>query len=250
MIAAAIVIAGVLISASLFVAVGEAARTITTTETTVATNTTTVTMTATYFTGPTASTDASLLARCAGAPVPVFGFGDVIAGNVSPAILCVKLYYFNSSAPLTLNLSNTISISQSTNPVALGGNSNFTVGVSQDQLVLGGPLNENEGTVVAYSLTSKPGVNGTYSLSIGGPSPYITGPEVAPQIPEQCGSYGSLFAGMQPVRSFETMCITYANTSTSSTPGSPTAPSIPGIQYPILQNHLYFEVVGVINATK
>jgi hypothetical protein len=46
------------------------------------------------------------------------------------------------------------------------------------------------------------------------------------------------------------MCITYELAGITTTSGSSTVPTIPGIQYPILTGHLYFQVVGVINSTK
>jgi len=155
---------------------------------------------------------------------------------------------------LTLDLNQTLSIydypicnaaGACTEPSAA---SNFTIGTSQNELVVGGPSNENEGALVAYSLTAKPGVDGTYELSMVGPDPYM----LQPQEPVQCGYYGQVFAGAgQPDRGVASMCITYSITNASGASTSTTqSPTISGIQYPILTGHLYFQVAGVTNSTR
>ncbi len=185
-------------------------------------------------------------------------------------MLCVQLYYY-SATPLTLNLTGLLSIQALQyvyngsvgTPRSFSGGPNFTVSVSQSQLVIGGPTNENEGTVVAYNLTAKAGASGTYQLGYF-LSSSLNSWMLGPQEPEQCGYYGQLVAGSgQPNYAQPTGCITYTYTTTtclcptapaacpcaSETTASSSSPSIPGIPYPLITGEVYFRIVGVINST-
>jgi len=165
-------------------------------------------------------------------------FGTVIAGTNTPAIICVQFYYFNSTALTTLPTSIMIQAAQPNR--SFSGDSNFTISASENQLVFGGPQNENEGAVVAFAVTPKPGTSGTYELSFS--SNYM----LSSTEPADCPYYGTLEAGNgQPLYVFPTGCLTYITSGTNTS----SLPTIQGVQYPILTNTLYFRVVGVINST-
>jgi len=206
-------------------------RTITTTYTAVTTATTTVSIT---------GNSSSLLAQCSHAQAPAsfgLGLGVVDAGTDIPAVICVQYYYF-SSVPTTLATSMMIQAAQPNR--TFSGDSNFTVSGSANHVVFGGPQNEDEGVVVAFAVTAKPYASGTYELVFSG-NYMLSGSE-----PVECYYYETLAAGSgSPLYVYPEGCITYAVTGTST--GN--SPSIPGIQYPILTNTLYFRIVGAVNST-
>lgn len=180
------------------------------------------------------------------------GFGTVTVGTTSPAIICVEVYDY-AFPSVALNLTGALSISalQYTyngsvgTPRSFSGASNFTVTVSQSQLVLGGAAEANEGTVVAYAITAKPGASGTYELGFL-PSSSLNTWMLGPQEPEQCGYYGQLVAGNgQPDYVQPTGCITYTTTGSTSS----SSYTVPGIPYPLLDGDLYFRIVDVLNST-
>ena len=189
---------------------------------------------------------------------PSAGFLTVTAGTGSPALLCVQLYYY-SATPLTLNLTGALSIQALQyvyngsvgNPRSFSGASNFTVSASQSQLTIGGPNNENEGTIVAYAVTAKAGASGTYQLGYL-PSSSLNTWMLGSQEPEQCGYYGQLIAGNgQPSYVQPTGCITYTSThqSNSTTTISSSSPTVPGIPYQLISGDIYFRIVGATNST-
>ncbi|MDA4115706.1 MAG: hypothetical protein OK442_04030 [Thaumarchaeota archaeon] len=127
--------------------------------------------------------------------------GDVLVGTSAPAIICLQLYYYNQDAPpVTLDMTaflDIYAVQYGNGTVrSFDGGSNFTITASQDQLVLGGPTNENEGAVVAVAITANPGASGTYELDLhsqvqGGLSAFrLGGGDV-----EICGDYGEITAG-------------------------------------------------------
>jgi hypothetical protein len=196
------------------------------------------------------STDSALVAECPQMG-PGVGFGTVTVGTASPALLCVQLYYY-SNAPLTINLTSALSIQALqyvfNNGVGVSrsfsGASNFTISLSQPELTIGGPSNENEGVVVAYAVTAETGASGTYPLSLflaGGLSEWMFGS----QGPESCGSYGQLAAGNGAPNYDQGLggCITYA-TGNGSTSGSSEF-AVPGVPYQLIKGDLYFAVSGV-----
>jgi hypothetical protein len=206
-------------------------RTVTSTFASVTTTTITVSIT---------GNSSSLLAQCSHAEAPFLSgllLGAVTVGTNTPAVICVQYYYF-SSVPTTLATSMMIQAAQPNR--TFSGNSNFTIGASANHVVFGGPRNEDEGVVVAFAVTAKPGASGTYELVFSGN--YM----LAPMEPAECYYYDTLVAGNgSPFYVYPEGCITYAVTGTSA--GN--LPSIPGIQYPILTDTLYFRIVGVINST-
>ena len=75
------------------------------------------------------------------------------------------------------------------------------------------------------------------------------------QEPLQCGYYGQLVAGNgQPNYVQITQCITYTTTNQDSasttTATSSDYHTIPGIQYPLLNDLIYFRAAGVANSAQ
>ncbi len=202
------------------------------------------------------------LEQCATAksPEPIgLLFGAVYADN-NPAVICVQFYYYSAN-PLTLNLSNFISIDKS-EPVVSNGSTqyhsissemaNFTVSMGLSELVLGGSNDTNEGTVVAFAVSAKQNASGTYGISVQ-PSGVISTYMIAPSEPVECGEYGMLVAGSgQPNYFPEGGCLTYtvSYASGSTNANSSNYHSITGVQYPLISGDLYFRVVGVTNSTR
>ncbi|HXW95842.1 MAG TPA: hypothetical protein VEJ19_09075 [Nitrososphaerales archaeon] len=189
-----------------------------------------------------AGNSSTLLTQCSHAETPTsfaLGFGLINSGTTIPAVICVQYYYF-SAVPTTLATSMIIKAVQTNR--SFSGDSNFTLIASANHLLFGGPQDADEGAVVAYAVTAKPGASGTYEVAFSGD--YM----LSPSEPEECYYYATLVAGnwspLYATTNFDP-CITYAFTGT--TPGN--LPSIPGVEYPILTDTLYFRIVGVINST-
>jgi len=224
----------------------------------------------------TSTGNSTVPAECPRVQSSISGIVEVSAGTSSPAVLCFQLYYY-SATPLTLNLTSALSIQalQYTyngsvgTPRSFNGGPNFTVSVSQSQLIIGGSTSENEGAVIAFQVTAKAGASGTYQLGFLS-SPGFGGDAwmLGPQEPLRCGYYGQLEAGSgQPDYNQGTGgCITYSTTSTTTTCLCPTAPaacpcasettastssspSLLGIPYPLMNGNIYFRIVGVTSAT-
>ena len=200
------------------------------------------------------STDSALVAEC-----PRMGqgggFGTVTAEAASPALLCVQLYYY-SNAPLTINLTSALSIQALqyvfNNGVAVSrsfdGAPNFTISASQTVLTIGGPNNENEGAIVAYSVTAQAGASGTYPLGLflaKGLSAWMFGS----QGPESCGTYGQLVAGNGEPNYNQGFgsCITYATQNPPD--GGSSEFTVPGVPYQLIKGDLYFALSGVSSPT-
>jgi hypothetical protein len=230
--ATAIVVAALVIGAAIY-ASSYAGKT------TIVTNTSTVTATTTVSN----TTGSALLAGCVNAPTPDLGFGTVTAGMSSPALVCVQLYYYNSTAPLTENITKDLLVyslqttSEGNENVTTTADaaSNFSISPSQFQLVIGGPTNESEGTVVAYAITAKEGASGAYQLGFGGML-------LTAKNPETCNYFGQLVAGNgKPDYAQYINCVYFTPSAPSST--------VPGISYPLTDGDVYFRIIGVINST-
>lgn len=212
----------------------------------------------------------SLVSRCSSAVSQnnsVQWIGSVVAGTISPAILCFQLYYF-SVTPETFNLtagetSAGLSIWSVTGPYNSGvptvraADSNFTVSSSQGDVMMGGPANLGEGTVVAYSILANPGVTGAFWLGFGST---VTPPNLPmlmqSQTAEQCPWYGQVVAGnVSPISdvpnggcgdlsTWSGYCTSNANSSSSQ------CSTIPGVPYPLIHGRLFFRVVSVTNSTQ
>jgi hypothetical protein len=111
-------------------------------------------------------------AGCSGGGNAVSGywFGDLAVGTItSSAIICLQLYEFNATSPITVDPAGLIAISGVNSLISeqmVNGASNFTITSSSNSLELGGPTNANEGVVVALSVTAKPGASGTYWATV------------------------------------------------------------------------------------
>jgi hypothetical protein len=208
------------------------------------TSTSTVTSTSTGYVIADASGDAAFLADCASAQVNVHGFGTLVAGTSSPVIICVQLYDFNSTSTILLNLPGLLNIQ---GPVLANGSfsessgvGNFTVVASQDQLIMGGPSNANEGIVVAYAVTAKPGASGTYAVGLTG---WSVGDEEVAVLGTGCTA-GHLVAGSGDPN-YLSNWVGECMDTTMSSPGS----SNPGVSS-VNSNMLFFRVIAVTNSTR
>ncbi len=109
-----------------------------------------------------------------------------------------------------------------------------------DKVILGGPTNANEGILVAYTITAKPGASGAYFMG-------MPGWELGSQ-PESCtGGTGRLVAGNgQPNYVHPGSCISYSQPPV----GSAQLFFIPGVSYSLYSDKLYYKIVGVTNSTQ
>jgi hypothetical protein len=172
--------------------------------------------------------------------------GDVLVGTNSPAIICLQLYYYDPFAPLTLNMTaflDIYAVQYGNGTVrSFDGDSNFTFTASQDQLVLGGPTNENEGVVVAVAITAKQGASGTYELNLrsqvqGGLYAFRLGGGSV----EICGDYGEITAGNgMPDYSPGIHC--------SISIPNPSPWKVPGLPYDLDSGNTYFRIIAEGNS--
>jgi hypothetical protein len=132
----------------------------------------------------------ALLASCSQAQSPA-GFPVLGTTNGSqPAVICFRLYYYDSNATRTLNVSQALAIKGSyPDGRQFSAASNFTVEASQNQLVIGGRSDENEGATIAYGVTARPGVTGSYEMGFSGDW------QLTPQEPMGCPYFGELVVG-------------------------------------------------------
>ncbi len=210
--------------------------------------TTTVTMTSTY-------TENALVASCSHLTNPGIGsYPRLFVSTNQTALLCVQVYYFNPNGTDTLNVSQALEMEavkypQNAQPVAFSGASNFTVTPSQDQLVIGGPHNENEGAGIAWALTAIPGASGSYELNFNSASYVFVNGE-----PEECGSYGVITAGNGEPSYLNTGfqgCITYSTENVTTNSTKYTVASFDGFASQVLMNgDVYFLITGFTNSTQ
>lgn len=228
-----------------------------TTQTAISTTTVTATPTTSTSTNANNSIRATILAICSQDKSPGSGVWKLTAGTTQAAVICFQLYYYNSSEPLTLNTTQVLSIQAlqyiangSVNyPRSFSGAANFTVTPSQSELTIGGPSNENEGTVIGYAIIAKSGASGSYQLSFT-PTASLTNWLLTSGEPLNCGYYGQLVAGTgQPNYVQPTGCVTYTTTGTATT-SSTNSHSIPGITYQLLDGDIGFEITDVTNSTQ
>ena len=213
--------------------------TTTVTSSTTKTRTTTATSTSTEYVALNDSGDADLLADCVSSQVNATrpGFETLVAGTTSPAILCLQFYEFSSNSTIIVNASSLLSV-LGLNPRTelFDATQNFTVSASQDQILVGGPSNAGEGTIVAYSILANPGASGTYAL-------VIPGAELTTGSPEACGTWGKLVAGDgQPYYVASGECDYISNPNPNFT--------IPGASYSVAANILFFRIVTITNSTQ
>jgi hypothetical protein len=251
----AVIVAAILVLAT-FLLIPPSSPTATIMRTSTTAIVTTTMMTASNYYSTANALDAALLADCASTQANVHRIGTVVAETSSPVIICVQLYEFNSTAPILLNVTSLLLIESSRPTQGNGGDGlsngagNFTVVGSQNQLLLGGPSNINEGTVVAYAITARPGASGTYTLAIPGWDVGDSGGGG----PLRCAESGDLVTGSgQPDYEIIGGCIFEY---TTSSPGSPTITNstqsfqIPGVNYGIMSDNLYFKIIDATNSTQ
>lgn len=87
----------------------------------------------------------------------------------STANLCVKYFYYNTTAPITINTLDQLTVFA---PVQSLGtlknvNSSFSISASIPQIQIGGPQLKNEGTLVTYAIKSTGSApSGTYEIGL------------------------------------------------------------------------------------
>jgi hypothetical protein len=219
-------------------------------ETTTFTKTETTTLTVSPTTSSAnASVEADILATCSQA-VGSGQFPTVVVGTNAATVLCVQVYDYNYTSTYTLNVSGALNIDALKYPpnseqIAFDGAPNFTVIASPNELVIGGPNSENEGAVIAYALTARPGASGTYELDF--PSFSYNFPGL-----DSCGYCGEVVTGNgQPsyLNTGFTGCISY---SVSNTAGAVTN----GTKYTVIDDRvlinggIYFHISGIANYTQ
>lgn len=242
-------VAAVLLSAALLLVPSYVSRkTVTEPAATTTTEATTMTTVSTGCMSNNASGSTALLACCASVLGPAHGFGTLVVGTSSPAVICVQLYELSSS-PTLLNLTSLLHI-LGPEPGAFESSpaGNFTVVPSQDVLLIGGPSNANEGTVVAYSITAKPGASGTYAVGLPG---WLLGGRDGGVFGAACTDGQLIVGNGQPNYLSGGSCLVMVTSSSSSSTnaGSTQSFTIPGASDPY-SNTLYFKVIYVTNATQ
>jgi hypothetical protein len=77
-------------------------------------------------------------------------------GSGSSVNLCVRFFYYNSSTTITINTLNQLTIYSpiQSSGTLVNANSSFSISASTPQVEIGGPLNENEGSLVVYTINS------------------------------------------------------------------------------------------------
>jgi len=225
--------------------------TATSTETLTSTSVTTtpVTTTSTSITTTTETTTTTseviLPAGCSPSQSSGYSSGTLVAGTSSPAVICVQVYWFNSTSSMVLNATSLFEIegfSPSSGQQILDPAANFTVAANADQLTLGGPSNAGEGTVLAFSITATAGASGTYWLGVKGSQLGVRGLS-------ECGTWdanliGDLVAGNgQPdyvPPAYLPVCVS----------GGVPAFSIPGVSYMVPAGFLCYRIISVTNSTQ
>jgi len=114
---------------------------------------------------------------------PVNGYGSNITLAAGQTLnLCLQLYYYSTpgGAPATVNLTSFASLESLFDSHLHSALTNFTMTYTTwttgpgtlQSVQVGGPSNDNEGFVVVYRITPKPGVtSGAYGLNLGADEP-------------------------------------------------------------------------------
>src|SRR5487761_827547 len=133
------------------------------------------TTTTTTTTWNNSTTSQSLSMSCSSPPPSNGTF--YLNGN-SNLILCVRFYYYNSGAPISVAPTNQLSIGAYsgggvlTSPLS-SAMSNFSVTALPSNFSIGGPSNENEGILVEYNIHALANSSGSYSRNLGWLAPQI-----------------------------------------------------------------------------
>lgn len=128
------------------------------------------------------------LSGCAQAAfTPVNGYGSNITLAAGQTLnFCLQLYYYSTpgSAPATVNLTSLASLESLFDSSLHSALTNFTMTHTTwttgpealNSIQLGGPSNDNEGFVVVYQITPKPGItSGAYGLNLAADEPNPNG---------------------------------------------------------------------------
>jgi hypothetical protein len=201
------IIIAVIISGSIGYAVGTG-NTFTTTQPTTLTMTETTTQ---YFTTTSIESSASSGCTTSSCLCPdSFNIGDALQTSTNhSATLCLRYYYY-SSTPQTFSASELLQIKgYGAQGSGFDSSANFTISASINNFTIGGPDNQSEGTLVVFSISSKLGASGSYSLDLFG--------YVLPNL-EQCATEFTLVAGsgVPDYRSLNGGCIVVSTTSTNN----------------------------------
>jgi hypothetical protein len=227
-------------------------ETVTSTGTSTTTATSTTTSTTTVTSVSTQSVTETLPEGCSGSTASGY-FGTLDVGTSSPATICLQLYEFDATSPITVDPAGLIAISGS-DPVSgrpiYGASLNFTITSSSSSVDLGGPTDANEGILVALYITAKPGASGAYwaeveqgvlqgALGGGQPGLYLTS-----QGGEEGGPNGVLVAGTgQP---------DYVPSNVIEMPiylDCTSAFHIQGYAFDICPDMLYYRLIAATNST-
>ena len=187
------------------------------------------------------STNSTAISYCTSGASSFYLHSVLSVSSSSPAYLCVKFYYYgeepaniNTTAQLQIKgISNSTTIFQGQGYFAFDGSSNFTISASPANITIGGPSNENEGTMVIYTITAKPGASGTYAMDLGWIAPEIV----------NCGVEFTLVSGDgSPNYTFEYGCITLSRASTQFANATTTTAN------PYLPGYVFVEPVGAVDS--
>jgi hypothetical protein len=234
-------------------------RPVTTTLRLTETVTSTGTLTTTVTSVSTQSITQVVPAGCSGSGNAVSGywFGDLAVGTTSsPAIICLQLYEFNATSPITVDPASLIAIS-GPNPVSgqtINGASNFTISASSNSIELGGPTNASEGVIVALSITAKPGASGTYWATVQqGYREETAVPQGVQEGLYLAGNGGGEYGGPNGILVAGTGQPDYVPSNVLISPLERvcTSPAfhIQGVAYNICPDMLYYRVIAATNST-
>ena len=151
----------------------------------------------------------------------------------SSVTVCFQIYEFNSTSTVQLNATALLGIS---GIPPQGGSefsalSNFTVSSSPEQVTMGGPDNLNEGVIVSYSITPRPGTSGSYYVG------FFDGPAILTSdgpVGSSCGEGRVVVGDGQPDYTCDGGCI--------CGPTGAECFRIPGLSYPLAADAIYYIV--------
>ena len=190
--------------------------------------TTTSQTTSSSLTSNTTTQTNTLPAACSGS----LAFGGSLAPKAnSSATLCVEFYYYGSQAKTFSPIGQLSITGFPSSGSAFDASSNFTVTSSVSNLTIGGPSNENEGSLVIYTITPKANSSGTYLLNLG----WVLVPP--PTNVLDCGMEFLLISGNgnPSYTNLTSLCITMTSIGT--------------LPYPYYTGTLFAKVVGAANST-
>ena len=197
-----------------------------------------------YYATPAASLDGSAVPSSCTLSFPN-GAGlesEVHLTATSPAEICVRFYYYNSTSTKSFSTLKHIEISGAENEAGTNGSftynatSLFTIVASTNQIQLGGPSNVEEGSIVVYQIsTSSNTPNEQFWIGLN---------STIYSSQADCGSQLVLDVGNAPYSGGGGMCL--------SLPGILASTNSVEYQHQTnghIQGFLYDEIVGITNST-